>query len=156
MPLDGITFELQRRINQPEDQVRKALSDPTELVAGMTKALGDDGNAGLLVLEAPFRSAAFPYEDALHAPAVLTSNRGRRVALVLFEISAWSGDTTALSLRPLTGRPDRWGARRIEQYFTLAHEAADTVMRIIRAEVVHTMGADYMHTDHTGADHDVS
>jgi hypothetical protein len=144
LPLDRITFELQRRINQPEDHVRKALSDPIQLIAGMTTALGDGGDAGLLVLQAPFRPAAFPYEDALHAPAVLTSNRGRRIALVQLEISAWSNDATALSLRPLSGRPDRWGARRVEQYFTLAHEAADTVMRMIRAEVVHTMGADHV------------
>jgi hypothetical protein len=139
LPLDGITFELQRRINEPEEHVRKALSDPTLLLAGMTTALGADG---LFVLEAPFRPGAFPYEDALHAPAVLTSSRGRRVAIVRLEISAWSDDATALSLRPLAGRPDRWGARRIEQYFTLAHAAADTVMRSIRDEVVHTMGAD--------------
>ena len=140
MPLDGITFELQRRINQREDHVRKALSDPTLLVAGMTTALGDDG---LFVLEAPFRPGAFPYEEALHAPAVLTSSRGRRVAIVRLEISAWSDRATALSLRPLAGRPDRWGARRLEQYFTLAHAAADTVMRTIRDEVVLTMGADH-------------
>jgi hypothetical protein len=140
LPLDGITFELQRRINQPEDHVRKALSDPTLLVAGMTAALGDDG---LFVLEAPFRPGAFPYEDSLQAPAVLTSSRGRRIAIVRLEINAWSGNATALSLRPLAGRPDRWGARRVEQYFTLAHAASDTVMRAVRDEVVHTMGADH-------------
>lgn len=139
MPLDGITFELQRRINQPEDHVRKALSDPAYLVAGMTTALGQDG---LLVLEAPFRPASFPYENALHAPAVLTSSRGRRVALVRLEITPWSHDATALSLLPLTSRPDRWSSRHIEQYFVLAHAGADAVMRIIRDEVVRTMGAD--------------
>lgn len=140
MPLDPpITFEVQRRINLPEDHIRKALSDPQELVAGMTAALG---SAGLFVLEAPFRPASFPYEDALHAPAVLTSGRGRRVSLVRLEVSAWSADATGLALRPLSGRPDRWGARRIEQYFALAHDGADTVVRVIRDEVARTMGAD--------------
>ena len=143
MPLDGITFELQRRINLREDYVRKALSEPAQLVEGMTTALGDGGDAGLFVLEAPFRPASFPYEDALHAPAVLTSMRGRRIAIVRLEVSAWSYEATALALRPLTGRPERWGARRIEQYFTLAHACADTTMRMIRAEVVRTMGADH-------------
>ncbi len=140
MPLEPITFEVQRRINQPDDHVRKALSHPAELVAGMTTALGDDG---LLVLEAPFRPGSFPYQDTLQAPAVLTSIRGRRVALVRMEISAWSNEATAFSLRPIAGRPERWSARRVEQFFTLAHAAADTVMRIICDEVVYTMGADH-------------
>jgi len=138
VPLDAITFEIQRRINQPADHVRKALADPAELVEGLTAQLGDDG---LFVLEAPFRVAPFPYEDALHAPAVLTSGRGRRVSLVLLEISAWSNDATVLALRPLASRPDRWSARRVEQYFSLAHPCADTVTRLIRAEVLRTMGA---------------
>jgi hypothetical protein len=137
---DPITFEVQRRLNQREDYVRKALSDPDRLVAGMTAALDDDG---LFVLQAPFRPASFPYEDALHAPAVLTSSRGRRVAIVRLEVCAWSNDATALSLRPLAGRPDRWSARHIEHYFTLAHSSADTVSRMIREEVVRTMGADH-------------
>jgi hypothetical protein len=136
---EPITFEVQRRLNQRPDYIRKALSDPSRLVAGMTAALGEDG---LFVLEAPFRPASFPYEDALHAPAVLTSSRGRRVALVRLEVCAWSNDATALSLRPLAGRPDHWSARHIEHYFTLAHATADTVSGIIRDEVVRTMGAD--------------
>jgi hypothetical protein len=136
---EPITFEIQRRLNQREDYVRKALSDPSRLVAGMMAALGDDG---LFVLEAPFRPASFPYDDALHAPAVLTSNRGRRIAIVRLEVCAWSNDATALSLRPLASRPDHWSARHIEHYFTLAHPAADTVSRLIREEVVRTMGAD--------------
>jgi hypothetical protein len=139
VPIAGITFEIQRRINQRDDYVRKALADPAELVGGLTAPLGDDG---LFVLEQPFRPASFPYEDALHAPAVLTSGRGRRVSIVLLEISAWSNDATALALRPLTGRPDRWSARRIEQYFTLAHAGADLVTRLIREEVLRTMGVD--------------
>jgi hypothetical protein len=61
---------------------------------------------------------------------------------VLLEVSAWSNDATALALRPLSGRPDHWGARRIEHYFTLAHACADTVTRMIREEVVRTMGTD--------------
>jgi len=140
VPLDvPITFEVQRRLNLPEDHIRKALSDPEVLVAGMTTALGADG---LFVLEAPFRPASFPYEDALHAPAVLTTSRGRRIALVRLEISAWSDDVTGLALRPLSGRPDRWGVRRIEHYFALAHDGADAVMRIICDEVARTMGSD--------------
>jgi hypothetical protein len=136
---DPITFEVQRRLNQREDYIRKALSDPARLVAGMTAALGEDG---LFVLQAPFRPASFPYEDALHAPAVLTSSRGRRIAIVRLEVCAWSNDATALSLRPLASRPDHWTARHIEHYFTLAHACADTVSRMIREEVVRAMGAD--------------
>jgi hypothetical protein len=69
--------------------------------------------------------------------------RGRRIAIVRLEVSAWSHDATALALRPLAGRPEHWGARRIEQYFTLAHACADTTMRMIRDEVVRTMGAEH-------------
>jgi hypothetical protein len=143
VPLDGITFELQRRINVREDYVRKALSEPAQLVEGMTTALGDEGDAGLFVLQAPFRPASFPYEDSLHAPAVLTSMRGRRIAIVRLEVSPWSYDATALAVRPLASRHEHWSTRHIEHYFTLAHACADTTMRMIRDEVVRTMGADH-------------
>ena len=43
MPNSGITFEVQRRINQRDDYVRKALEDPAQLVQGMTSPLGDGG-----------------------------------------------------------------------------------------------------------------
>ena len=42
----------------------------------MTLPLESDG---LIVLQAPFPPAPFPYENTLQAPAVLTSSRGRRV-----------------------------------------------------------------------------
>ncbi|MGO9877195.1 MAG: hypothetical protein ACLPVY_25735 [Acidimicrobiia bacterium] len=131
MPTDWISFELQRRVDQPFNDVQRAVTSPAVLGTGMTIPLA---GLGLLVLQAPFRPASLPYEPALHAPAMLTSSRGRRVALVRLEITAWSHDTTAISLRPLSSRPDRWGARRVEQYFGLAHECADVISDAIAEE----------------------
>ncbi len=131
MPIDWISFELQRRVDQPFNDVQRAVTSPAVLGTGMTMPLA---GLGLLVLQAPFRPASLPYGSALHAPAMLTSSRGRRVALVRLEITAWSHDTTAISLRPLSSRPDRWGARRVEQYFELAHECADVISDAIAEE----------------------
>jgi len=131
MPLDTISFELQRRVGQRFDDVRRAVTSPVALGTGMTVPLG---RVGLAVLQAPFRPASFPYDEALHAPAMLTSNRGRRVALVRIEITTWSQDETAISLRPLSSRPDRWSARRVQQYFALAHQCADVISHLIAEE----------------------
>jgi hypothetical protein len=131
MPTDWISFELQRRIDLPFEDVQRAVTSPAVLGTGMTMPLA---GLGLVVLHAPFRPASLPYGSALHAPAMLTSSRGRRVALVRLEITAWSHDTTAISLRPLSSRPDRWGARRVEQYFELAHECADVISGVIADE----------------------
>jgi hypothetical protein len=134
---DWLTFELQRRINQPFDYATKMLADSTILDAGLT--LGLDGE-GLLSLQAPFRPASFPYEHALHAPAVLTSSRGRRVALIRLEITAWSDDATALALRPLSTRPDHWTAHHIQHYFALAHLGADVIAHLGASETAACRG----------------
>ena len=128
---DWLTFELQRRVNEPYDYASKALADSTVLDTGFTLELGEPG---LLVLQAPFRPAAFPYEGALHAEADLTSNRGRRVALVRLELTAWSDDATALALRPLSTRPDRWSPYRMRHYFALGHLAVDRIAHIVATE----------------------
>ena len=128
---DWLTFELQRRVNQPFDYATKALADSTVLDAGLTLRLDE---RGLFVLETPFRPARFPYEGALHAQAALTTRRGRRIALVLIEVTAWSDDATTLALRPLSTRPDLWGARRMRHYFELGHLAADAIAHVVAAE----------------------
>ena len=134
---DWLTFELQRRINQPFDYASKALADSTVLDAGLTLGLGEHGLFGL---DTPFRPAPFPYEGALHAHAGLTSGHGRRVALVLIEVTAWSDDATALALRPLSTRPDRWGAHRMRQYFELGHLAADAIAHVVATETAAMVG----------------
>jgi hypothetical protein len=131
MPPEWISFELQRRVDHQFNDVRRAVTSPAVLGTGMTMPLG---RAGLAVLQAPLRPASFPYEPALHAPATLTSIRGRRVALVRLEITTWSEHETAISLRPLSSRPDRWSPRRVQQYFGLAHACADLVARLIAEE----------------------
>jgi hypothetical protein len=134
---DWLTFELQRRVNEPYDYATKALADSAALDAGVTLDLDEHG---LLVLEEPFRPAAFPYEHALHGQAVLTTKRGRRVAPLRLELTAWSEDATALALRPLSARPDRWSPHRMQQYFQLGHLAADGVAHIVAAETAACRG----------------
>jgi hypothetical protein len=91
-------------------------------------------------LQAPFRPAAFPYEDALHAPAVLTSSHGRRVALVRLEVTAWSDGATSLAMRPLSTRPDHWSAHRMQHYFELGHLAADAIAHVVSEETAACRG----------------
>ena len=128
---DWLTFELQRRVNHPFDNVRRALKNPQTLEAGMTIGME---SAGLFTLPAPFREASYPYDNALHAPGVLTSNHGHRIALIRLEISAWSDNATALALRPLSTRPHHWHPRRMQHYFALGHLAADAVAHIVHEE----------------------
>ena len=134
---DWLTFELQRRVNQPFDYAGKALADSAVLDTGLTIGLDE---LGLLVLQAPFRTAPFPYEHALQAPAVLTSSRGRRVAAVKLEVTPWSRDATALALRPLSTRPDHWSSRRMQHYFALGHLGVDAVARILAEETAACRG----------------
>jgi hypothetical protein len=128
---DWLTFELQRRVNQPFDSVRRAMKNPQALDAGMTIGLESEG---LFTLQAPFREASFPYENALHAPGVLTTSHGHRIALIRLEITAWSDEATALALRPLSTRPDHWHPRRLQHYFATGHLAADAVARMLHEE----------------------
>ena len=124
-------FEFQRHVDQPFERVRRALSSPTILNAGLTFGFGAEG---LLVLGAPFRPAPVPLEHALQAPAVLTTSRGRRVALVRLELAAGPDDATALSLRPLSGRPGRWSPRHVQQYLALARLTVDALARMVDEE----------------------
>jgi hypothetical protein len=128
---DWLTFELQRRVNQPFDGVRRALKNPQTLDTGMTIGLESEG---LFTLQAPFREASFPYENALHAPGVLTSSHGHRIALIRLEITASSEEATSLALRPLSHRPDHWHPRRLQHYFAAGHLAADAVAHILQEE----------------------
>ena len=128
---DWLTFELQRRVNQPFDSVCRAMKNPQTLDQGMTLGLESEG---LFTLQAPFREGSFPYENALLAPGVLTSSHGHRIALIRLEITAWSDEATALALRPLSTRPDHWHPRRMRHYFALAHLAADAVAHIVHEE----------------------
>ena len=87
---DWLTFELQRRVNQPFDYASKALADSAVLDAGLTLGLDDTVSR----VETPFRPAPFPYEHGAHATPVLTRTTApRRVRPV--EVTPWSDDATA-------------------------------------------------------------
>lgn len=50
-----------------------------------------------------------------------------RFTRVIVEVSAWADDHGELRVRPVSRGVGRWGARRQQRYFDLAHELADTL-----------------------------
>jgi hypothetical protein len=130
MSLDWPTFVLQRRINQPLSEVKRVLCNPAGVEAGAELSLGSQGR---LVVDQRFSRAPFPSESSLVAQGTLHTNRGQRVARVEIEVGAWSNDATVLFLRPVARHPERWGGRRANRYFELAHEGADAVARLAKA-----------------------
>lgn len=130
MSLDRPTFVLQRRINQPLGAVQRALCDPESVEPGAELALGSQGR---LVVDQRFARAPFPAGESMVAHATLQTPRGQLVARVEVEVGAWSNDATVLVLRPLARHPERWGGRRANRYFALAHESADALARLAQA-----------------------
>ena len=130
MLLDWPTFVLQRRINQPLAEVQRVLCDPASVETGAELELGSQGR---LVVDQRFARAPFPADSSFVAHATLETPRGQRVARVEVEVGAWSHDATVLMLRPVSPHPERWGGRRTNRYFALAHESADVVARLAQA-----------------------
>lgn len=130
MSLDWPTFVLQRRINQPLSEVQRVLCDPASVDAGAALDLGPNGR---LVVDQRFARAPFPSEGSFVAQGTLQTSSGQRVARVEVEVGAWSNDATVLMLRPASRHPERWGGRRTNRYFALAHRGADAVARLAQA-----------------------
>jgi hypothetical protein len=76
-----------------------------------------------------FYDLAWRVEGRLLGAPLSPTGRRRCVARVDIEIDAWSRDATRVQLRPSARHPERWSARRLERYFTLAHEAVDEAAR---------------------------
>jgi hypothetical protein len=130
MSLDRPTFVLQRRINQPLNDVQRALCDPESVESGAALSLGSQGR---LIVDQRFVRAPFPAGESILAQATLETPRGQLVARVEVEVGAWSSDATVLMLRPLARHPERWSGRRATRYFALAHESADALARLALA-----------------------
>jgi hypothetical protein len=130
MSLDWPTFVLQRRINQPLAEVQRALCDPASVEVGAELELGSEGS---LVVDQRFSRAPFPSEESFVAHGTLQTRRGQRVARVEVEMGAWSDDATVLVLRPVSRNPQRWGGRRVNRYFELAHQGVDALARLALA-----------------------
>jgi hypothetical protein len=114
--LQWTTFVLSRRIAASMASVELALAD----------------GEGILGLDEPFRLEwMLPRLPAWRTTAQLATPRGRRVARVELEITAWSSDATELVLRPLARHPERWGKRRLRRYFALAHGGIDHVASVL-------------------------
>jgi hypothetical protein len=127
MLLDWPTYVLQRRINQPLSEVQRVLCDPASVETGAELELGSQGK---LIVDQRFARAPFPADSSFVALGTLQTPRGQRIARVEVEVGAWSQDASVLLLRPMARHPERWGGRRANRYFALAHESADAVARL--------------------------
>lgn len=126
MFLERPAFVLERRINHPPPLVNAAVSTGEPFAAGAQIPLGP---AGLLEIDTPLRRTLGSYDLSWRADARLVTPRRRLVARVEIEVGPWSHDATRLQLRPAARHPERWSARRLHRYFTLAHGAADHTAR---------------------------
>jgi hypothetical protein len=123
------TFVTSRRINCPVDALTAALDSPGTLRRGTTLELG---RGDVLVVDGPFRETWCWPRSEWRTTACLYQGRNRPVARLQLTVAAWSHDASELSLRPVAKHPERWGRRRTQRYFTLAHEAADKVSSHLR------------------------
>ena len=131
MHLAPPTFVLERRINQPLPVVNRAVSTGGPFAATSPISLDSDAT---LTFDTPLRRTLGSYDLAWRADARLLTRRGRLVARVAVTVDGWSADATRLQLRPAAVRPERWGRRRLEQYFRIAHLAADHAAREIHQQ----------------------
>jgi hypothetical protein len=128
LDLTRSAFVLERRINQPLTTIGMALNNSRDLMKALAR-----GEPGVLLLDGPLRSiprsSLYP---SWRATGQLRSPRGRPVARIELRVDLCDGETGRLQLRPLTGHPERWGRRRLRDYFGPAHLAADQTVQAIR------------------------
>jgi hypothetical protein len=123
------TFVTSRRINCPVDALTTALDSPGTVRRGTTFELG---RGDVVVLDGPFRETWCWPRSEWRTTGCLYQGRNRPVARLQLTVAAWSHDASELSLRPVSMHPERWGRRRTQRYFALAHDAADQVAAHLR------------------------
>jgi hypothetical protein len=124
------TFVLQRRINQPFDVVSHTIANPAIFGADCVVSSSPQG---AIRLESAFRGAG----PAFRADATLLNARGKRVAGVEVEVSAWSAAAdTELLIRPIAKHPERWTGPRARRYFAHAHQSADGLTALLLTTTV--------------------
>jgi hypothetical protein len=142
MQLETPTFVVQRRVNQPLSAVQRGLADRSLLAP---TCVLDLEAAGLMYLAEPLRPVA-PFSARQPTPTwcaegqLLTARR-HAVASVEIEVSMWSEAATCVTMRPAVRHPERWNARRVRRYFTVAHAAADETARLIARRATSTLDA---------------
>jgi hypothetical protein len=128
MMLDWQTFVLQRRINRPPGNVIRTITNPA--VFGPDSVLSCDRKGALRLIE-PFRRIDTYAEPVWRAEGHVVGARGRRVASVELEITAWSAVDTQLLLRPRAKNPYRWSGPRIRRFFAHAHRRVDDLTHLL-------------------------
>ena len=89
-----------------------------------------DGGA-LLRLDAPLAAVPGTSTPTWRATGRILTGWPVPLARVEVELVAWSEHAADLVVRPAAGRVARWGPRRRERYFTLAHHAADRLAQVL-------------------------
>jgi hypothetical protein len=89
-----------------------------------------DGGA-ILRLDGPLAAVPGTPVATWRATGRIHTGRLRPLARVEVELVAWSEHAADLVVRPATGHLGRWGARRRERYFALAHHAADRLVDVL-------------------------
>lgn len=140
--LESTTFVVQRRVNIPLMAVQRSLADRTRLVADYSLDLG----VGVLTNDEALHPIA-PFSAHQSMPtwtgcAQLLSMRGRQIATIELDVSMWSINATCVTLRPAARHPERWSARRLRSYFTLAHAAADAISLLLVRRAIAAADAD--------------
>jgi hypothetical protein len=130
MLLSWPSFVVSRRINRPLAAVQSAIADPANFRRGDSYGVGADG---ALTIDQPFRLVTSWPGPSWRAAGRLFARGPRAVARVELEVAAWSGEATELTIRPVSRHPERWGRRRLQQYFALAHDSADRGMKVLTA-----------------------
>ena len=138
--LGTTTFVVQRRVNIPLTAVQRGLADRTRFVADGLLDLG----TGVLAMDGALHPVA-PFSPNQPVPtwagrAQLLSLRGRRIATIELDVSMWSRESTCITLRPVARQPQRWSARRLRQYFALAHSSVDAIGTLVVRRAIAAAG----------------
>jgi GNAT superfamily N-acetyltransferase len=131
MVLSGSNFVLERRVNRPARAVTRTLRDSSVVAPASGFAIGSYGR---LLVEGVPRVAVHPVvpgHESWQTTARLLGTGRREIAHLDIEISTWTPSSMLLQLRPLDRHPQRWGKRRTQAYFELAHAGADRLERLL-------------------------
>jgi hypothetical protein len=114
---------VERRVEWP--CLRAAVAASAAVREGAAVPL--DGGA-LLRLDGPLTAVRGAPSPTWRATGRVHTGWPWSLARVEVEVVAWSEHAADLVVRPAAGRLGRWGPRRRERYFTLAHQAADRLV----------------------------
>jgi hypothetical protein len=124
-----------RRIDSPLSHVASVLSDGLAR-GGHGELLLPNGWA--LRFDGPFVAAWCGVLDGWRAEACLISTRSRCAPSyrVIIEIAPWSDHTSELTILLRYSRAtQRWGRRRLDRYFEVAHHCADDLVEALSSEL---------------------